>query len=281
MMRIKTHLSLAVCFIVMLIAIRWIGGSSADAQDLPQSSASAQSPTTSPELELPADSPIRKWFAELADSDAQVRDQASQDLMGISADDLPKLRQLMIETHPLAPDQTAALKDIVTQAYLASQKYDIADNQQTDISGNRDPFFLGLLWPPQTGNEIRMGVPVDERIPGFPSYRFLRRGDMIIGIFINPDASLLQYPNMETHNVPTLTAAINGPPRVQDIALQVLRNGQILKVRVKMAPRPLYADPLNQGSLHQFIADRAADAERYWNENFAPLLGRHVDEDAG
>jgi hypothetical protein len=266
----------------MLIAIRWIAGSSASAQDPSQTSdvANPQSVTTRPDLELAADSPIRKWFIALADADPQVRDQASEDLMGISGDDLPKLRQLVIESQPLVPDQTAALKDIVTQAYLASQKYDVTDGKQTDPSGGQGPFFLGLLWPLDTGSDPRLGVPVDERIPGFPSYRFLHRGDMIMGIFINPSATLMQFPNTETHNIDALKSAISTSPAAQDIALQVLRNGQVLKLRLKMAPRPLYADPANPGALRQFTADRAADADRYWNENFARLLGHDPVEEA-
>jgi hypothetical protein len=271
-LRSRRHLSLAVCFIVTAIAMCWMVGDSSSAEDR------ASSPTTQPDLELPADSPIRKSFTALADPDPALRDQASQDLMGMRADDLPKFRQLIIENQPLAPDQIAALKDIVTQVYLASQKYKVADEMLTDASGSQDPFFLGLLWATDTDPELRLGVPIDERLPGFPGFRFLRRGDMILGIYINPDAALLQFPNTETHNIETLKAAIAGSPRSQSIALQVLRDGQILKIPLKMAPRPLYAE--NPEALRSFISDRTHNADRYWHETYAPLLGQDIQQDA-
>ncbi len=216
----------------------------------------------------------------LADPDPRVRDQASENLMGISFEDLPKLRQLVIENQPLVPDQSAAMKDIVIQVYLAGQKYECVGGGLTDPSGNLGPFFLGLTWPLGLGSDERMGVPVEERIPGFPSYRYLRTGDMILGLLINPDATLQQFPNMPTHNSEMLSTAISSPARAQDMTLQVLRHGQILKVRLKMAPRPQIAELRDPKVTQQFVADRAVEGDRYWNENFAPVLGRHPVEDA-
>jgi hypothetical protein len=277
-MQSRTHLSLAILLSVMLVAIRWMGCSTARGQsaDVPTD----KSPATQPDEELPVDSPIRKWFGNLADPDPRVRDQAREDLMGIGRDDLPKLRQLIIENQPLLPDQAAALKDIVIQAYLASQKYDVSDGReikQTDPNGEQDPFFMGLLWPMEAGADSRLGVPVDERIPGFPSYRFLHPGDMILAIYMDPNATLRHFPNRPTQNVTDIKSAISSLPRTQNISLQVLRNGESLKIPIKMAPRPLDAD--TPDSLKQFISDRAVDADRYWNENFAPLVGRHPAED--
>ncbi len=240
----------------------------------------AQSTTaasTQPTVSFPPDSPIRKTFAKLADPDPKVRDQARQDLMGINADDLPKLRQLVIEHLPLSPDQLAALRDIVMQAYLAGEKYPAGDRSinpagvETDSNGTESPFFLGLTWGKDItdATDARLGVTVDERLPGFPSYRFLRKGDMILGVWIHPTDPLPKQPDWLTPNRQALIAAISGSPRSQDVVVQLIRNGQQMTVAIKMAPKPIYADP---DSLQTFKAMRVDRAETYWQENYAPLF---------
>ncbi len=266
----RTCHSVGICLALLLTTLRWVAqpvrGQSADpATTRPLS-------TTRPADELPAESPIRIWFARLADPDPRVREQAREDLMGISGDDLPKLRQLVIENLPISPNQASALRDVVLQAYLASEKYSIPSGGETDSTGTEGPFFLGMLWGPDTATDLRLGVTVDERLPGFPSYRYLRKGDMILGIFMDPTAPLLQLPNMETHDVASLKGAISAAPRNQNIQLQVLRNGELILVSLKMAPRPSDADQNAVGALKAFTSSRAERADMYWHENFAPLL---------
>ncbi len=240
----------------------------------------AQTPTpttqiaaTAPVSSFPVGSPFRRYFNQLTDPDPKVRDQARQDLMGIKGEDLPKLRQLVVDHLPISPDQTAALRDIVRQAYLASEKYDIPGGASTDPSGSDGPFFLGLMWGIELdAADTRLGVTVDERLPGFPSYRFLRKGDMILGIWIHPDTPLPKQPDWLTPNRQALISAISSSPRSQDIVLQLIRNGQVITVPIKMAPKPLDADPTHPESLQTFKALRAERAETYWQENFAPLF---------
>jgi hypothetical protein len=227
---------------------------------------------TQPSNEPAADAPMRRWFDRLADPDPKVRDQAKIDLMGISGDDLPKLRQLVIDHQPIAAGQASALHDIVEQAYLASLPYEPMDVKQTIAGGQQSPYFMGILWPRDFDSDARLGVTVDERLPGFPSYRYLRTGDMILGVLLNPNVSVLQFPNQETHTRQQLISAIGSSPDVQNIVLLVLRDGEQMRIPVKMAVRPIDADSNNPGSLRPFIADRANKADAYWQENFVPLL---------
>jgi hypothetical protein len=240
--------------------------------------AAGDPPATQPVNELAVESPIRHWFNQLADPDPKVRDKAKIDLMGIKADDLPGLRQLVIDKLPILPAQASALHDIVMQAFLASEPYKVPGGDESNASGTNGPFFLGIFWPNHDeDDEARFGVTVDERLPGFPSYQFLRQGDMILGVYIHPDEPLLQLPNMETHSRSALIAAIAGSPGTQNVVLEVLRNGEPMKIAVKMAPRPLDADGVAIGAIQAFNAVRVDRADAYFHENFAPLLEDQED----
>lgn len=271
-MRFPTRLTAVISSFAAIGLVRWIS--------IP--SASGQTPTTQPATqpsqaaaadEPAPDAPMRRWFDRLADPDPKVREQAKTDLMGISASDLPKLRQLVIDHQPIRPAQASALHEIVVQAYLAGQTYQAMNEKWITASDEDSPYFLGILWSPTSAeSDARLGVTVDERLPGFPSYRYLRTGDMILGVYLDPTVSLLQLPNMETHTREQLIGAIGSGPNVQKIVLLVLRDGEQIRISVKMAPRPLLADKLNPGSLTTFIADRNDKADAYWQENFVPLL---------
>src|SRR2546423_14648796 len=87
-------------------------------------SAPTTAPSTQSSAELPADSPIRGWFADLTSPDAAVRDRAQAQLMGISRDDLAGLRALIQQASPPAPSQVAALHDVVIHAFLTGETYE-------------------------------------------------------------------------------------------------------------------------------------------------------------
>jgi hypothetical protein len=233
----------------------------------------ATQPTTQPADELAANSPLRGWFKQLADPDPRIRDKAKIDLMGIRAEDLPKLRQLVIENQPISPAQSAALHDIVVQAFLADDKYEIAGGE-TDASGSGPTYFLGLLWPTPDDEQARLGVSVDVRLPGFPAFRFLRKGDMILGIYFDPEA---QFPDVQTHTQASVREAILGRPDAQKVVLQVLRDGEQIKVDVRMAPKPSFpaGEPID--AIIRFNAERVDRADAYWEANFAPLLEAKID----
>jgi hypothetical protein len=237
-------------------------------------------PTTQPANEPAANAPMRRWFARLADPDPKVRDQAKIDLMGLPAADLPKLRQLVIDQQPILPGQASALHDIVVQAFLAGESYESLSGDQTTITGKGPQYFLGIGWPNDfDDDETRIGVIVDERVPGFPSYRYLRTGDMILGIYLDPSLSLQQPPNTETHTRQKLIDTIKLQSDQQDIVLLILREGEQKRIAIKLAPRPLAArESLDPQPLIDFKADRADRADKYWQENFVPLL---EERDAG
>jgi hypothetical protein len=270
-------MALRFCLCLFLAALL-IGGLALHVNGDPAATAPA---TTQPAATFSADSSIRKWFVQLDDPDPKIRDSAKFELMGIAAADLPRLRQLVIDSQPVSPTQSAALRDIVLQSFLAGDPYTIKTDQgtaQTDASGATGPFFLGILWATvDLQDDARLGVSVDERLPGFPSYRFLRKGDMILGVYLDPDAPLSQLPNVETHNRTALIQTIFNAPAVQNVVLQVLRDGQTLKIPIKMAPRPMNADGNAVGSIRDFNNDRIHRAEAYWQQNFAPLLQAGTD----
>jgi hypothetical protein len=136
--------------------------------------AQAASPATQSSTQIPT------WFADLANRDAKVRDQARYNLMGITRDDLATLRQLVQKNRPLAPSQAVALRDIVMQVYLAGETYQ-------PFPGSSG--FLGVVYqgtvsnlaPDPPDDELR-GVVVINRMPGFCSFRALQDGDVIVGV---------------------------------------------------------------------------------------------------
>src|SRR4051812_38654450 len=76
----------------------------------------------------PADQ-IPSWFADLANRDASVREQARVNLMGISRNDLEQLRAIVEKSRPLAPSQAMELRDIVQQVFQATEPYQAAEDR--------------------------------------------------------------------------------------------------------------------------------------------------------
>jgi hypothetical protein len=109
--------------------------------------------TTQPAGRMAADvaraQQIRRWLGELADPQASVRDRAREELMGLKVKELALLRAAIQEAKTLEPSQTAALREIVTQVYLASQSYDRLDNG-----------FVGIMMSRTSGREPGMDVVV-------------------------------------------------------------------------------------------------------------------------
>jgi hypothetical protein len=232
-------------------------------------------PTTSPSTQpfvvdnLPADSPIRTWFTELASPDAAVRDKAQTQLMGISRNELGGLRELIADNRPLATAQIAALHDIVTHVFLATETYPLAPDGKS---------FLGVRWQPAdnfSSGPLSLGVTVEERLPGFPGFQLLREGDMIMGVIISPDTPMEQL--RPTPDPMSLQGAVGNAPPNQSILLLVLRQGQRMRISLKLAPKPadLSRDP-GDPIIENFLAGRLQRAEQFWQDQFAPLLRQSV-----
>jgi hypothetical protein len=198
-------------------------------------------------------SQIHTWFDQLSDRDAQVRDQATQNLMGISSSDLPILQKVVEDSRPLRPGQKVALRDIVSQVYLAGLAY------TPEPTGKP---FLGLSWGLNDSDTLS-GVLVSHRVPGFPAYRMLRDGDLITAIEERPGVPM---------DSSSFTQAIQNFHAGQTITLRLLRNGAPLRVPVQLRARPADIDIMQ---LEAWMSDHQTQADAYWDKNFASL----VDDD--
>jgi hypothetical protein len=201
--------------------------------------------------------PLRELFDQLNDARPEARRDALEKLMLISFDELPALRDVVEHARPVTPSQRVALREIVTQVVLAHEPY------APDPEGGG---FLGLIWPPLTpfveDSDPTQGVIVRRRVPGSPSYAQLRDGDVILSareIAVDP----VRFKNSFIELVKPFQAG-------QTITLQVMRDGKLLVVPIKLKPRPA-----NVGGqqLESWIAARLDIANEYWNNMFRLLVG--------
>ena len=91
---------------------------------------------------------------------------------------------------------------------------------------------------------------------------------MIVGVLLEPDLPLNRPPNMRTPTHGDLTAAVSPAGAGRRIAMEVLRDGEVIRVTVKLAPHPI----TDFANLEAMFADREARAEKYWQTEFVPLL---------
>ena len=219
----------------------------------------AQQPPERPEVAA-----IRQWFAELADSDAAVREAARLKLMGMRRQELPAFQKLVQDNLPLMPSQAAVLRQIVMQVYLAGETY-----QTTNAEG-----FLGVKMqetsvrlPAADGSEQlapAVGVVIVERMPGFVGARMLHDGDVILGVVERPDVRTLGM-----YEFQMVVKAVSPGTTIH---FQVLRQGQVVRVPVAPDPRPFEAD----GLMQDLINRRQKKAEDYWESQFRPLVRETV-----
>jgi hypothetical protein len=225
-------------------------------------------PATQPAEPTPAETAasIKSWFADLANSDAAVRSDALTNLMGLSRDDLETLKAVVEESRPLAPAQASVLRQIVTQVYLAGEHYE----------GHQTLGFLGIKMEQTVvgfrdvlsgaGSLPSGGVVIIERMPGFPGARMLRDGDVILSILDHPNT-----PMSDPENFRTLVTSIGAGNIVH---FQLLRQGQVIHVDVKLDPRPIEAD---QGfGITDLLERRRERADEFWNTHFAALVKEGV-----
>jgi hypothetical protein len=124
---------------------------------------------------------VAKWFNQLDDADAAVRESAYTKLLSLKAADLDALKQAVKSAEPLRPAQESALPGIVKQVYLSGVDYD----------GDASEGFLGVSLQDRDmtlqGTQPPQGVPhagllVSRCMPGFCGARVLREGDVILSI---------------------------------------------------------------------------------------------------
>jgi hypothetical protein len=219
-----------------------------------------QAPATQPAQDDARTQRLQTLFSELAHSDADIRERARVELMGMSRSDLPAFRLVVERSRPLLPAQSLVLREIVMQAYLAADSY----------PADRDIGFLGV----QLGNiglegeedAQAEGVLITGRIVGFCGYRMLRTGDVIL--------RLMEQPNVPLRSHAHLAAIIRTFPAGQTVQLEVLRQGQLVRVPILLDARPLELDQaLDLDNFQWRRDDRFQD---YWNRTFAPLVAEGV-----
>jgi C-terminal processing protease CtpA/Prc len=201
---------------------------------------------------------IRQWLTELADPQATVRGRTREELMGLKAKELATLRAAIQETKSLEPSQAAVLREIVTQVYLAGRPYERSD------SG-----FIGIRMDPDGPEAI-----VEGRLPGFPGYRWLRNGDVIVDIGERP----MPQPMGQT----AFIMAISNLKPGTTVHLKVLRQGKMIQVPVRLDARP--AAKLDEDDaeyklrVDAMMDQRIVEAQQYWRENFASLVDTSAKE---
>jgi hypothetical protein len=220
-------------------------------------------PATQPAAAPSDPASIKQWFAQLADADPAVRDEATSQLMGLSRADLPALRQIVQDEEPLAPAQIEALEQIAEQVFLSGDAY------ATDPNG-----FLGIQTDVVNLTSVdgapddhwARGIMVLKRISGFCGARSLRDGDIIMGIEEAPGVTFTDPSNF--------VQTIRGVGPGNTIHLQVLRAGNVRRVAVTLDPRPTEIDM--DPTMSDLVARRRGAFQAFWEKTFAPLLKEQV-----
>lgn len=115
-------------------------------------------------------------------------------------------------------------------------------------------------------NRYPIGIVVTDLWPGFPSFRYLQEGDMIVGIDeVRPIRAIREFQAEVASHKPGET-----------VRLRVLRRGVEREIEARVAARPKELGEFIAGrgiSREAFIGARLRVAEEYWNKEFAPRLG--------
>ena len=223
---------------------------------------SSSPPTTEP---VDEQSILKDALVQLSDRDPAVREGAREQLMGLSASDLPALRTAIEQMRPLAPGDANALRDIVKHVYLAGENSD----------GDASHGFMGI-----TMNDLQsvvaddgsnspepLGVVVEMRLPGFDGYRMLRDGDIILSISAEGiDPLRVRSSRMVMDTVRNLTAGSR-------VRLDLIRNGRRLQTTVTLDPRPTDLDRnAQQVNPADYREALEAKAQAFWIARFASVV---------
>ena len=242
---------------------------------------STTGPTTAPAAAT-LDPRIGRWYAALGDADPAVRDDAAEQLMGLGeSGDLDALLAVVrAAARPASPGAVVALHEVVCQDYLVLRDPYVAVGEAGDPGPHAGrSYVMGLNWPKDLPDSARVGVPVADRWVGFPARRLLRDGDLILGVYLNPDRPLLELPNLFTHKPEDLVGVMQRlPPGQRAVTLAILRDGHERTVRLPLAPRPIEGTGTAPMALDAFLAERRQRAEAYWQRAFAPAVDPSADD---
>ena len=136
-----------------------------------------------------------------------------------------------------------------------------------------EAFILGQSWPRDLrAGGRRLGVPVVDRWPGFPARRWLRDGDLILGLSDDPDGPPDCPPELPTHDVPDLLEAMRQCRSRPRVTLSLVRDGRPLRVTMDMVSEPAQTRRRHAAAVAAFALDRQRRADAYWRSTFAPLV---------
>jgi hypothetical protein len=212
----------------------------------------------------PATQPSERIEAMLRDAASihpAVRSQARHDLLGLSAADLPTLKNVASSMRPLRSEQWLALRDTVLHLSAAP----------LPVNGPKVG-FLGL-------SQVNVGMPFDsdvvqgaivpKRSLGYDVYRALEEGDVITGVDYKGDTLPIFRWNDLVITVQKLTPG-------QETVLHIRRDMETLAVRVKVAERAdldSRADINEQDQFNSELDSRVAVGRKRWSEEFVPAIG--------
>lgn len=201
---------------------------------------------------------MRTMFLELEHPDGKIRERARERLMGLKREDLKLLAKVVGEFAPLEDQMVDTIKDVVTHVYLSEDAYE-----------REDKGFLGITMP-RPGDEDRMQVMVETRMPGFGGFASLRDGDVIVDIVGQP----LPQPLDRDVFIDVIKAMKPGAVA----KLKVLRQGAVRIIPVKVSARPAEKAAVNalayEGKVAELLYRRSEEAEKYWKENFVAIVGQ-------
>ena len=198
---------------------------------------------------------LKNLIAQLGSDNPQLRDEARVQLMGLQRADLPALRAAALAQSPLLPGQVEQLREVVTQVYLSGEDY---HKNPADPRG-----FAGLRWGMDVLNEtFSTGIPVQERIPGFPAFRVLQTGDII--------TQVMEHPKTPLQHIADFINVVHLMQHGDVVHLSILRSGRTMSVALPLDFVPVDLDQhvVEDGWIDNWILARNQRAEDYWNSEF-------------
>jgi hypothetical protein len=220
----------------------------------------------------PADD-LRVWFKQLSDPRPDVREHARISLLTIPRARLVDLKTVVTESRPLSAAQAVEIRQIVEHVFLSGESY---------LSEPRGRGFLGVqlaeISVPESENSGTTNdgaerditrVMIASRFPGFNAYAMLRDGDVLVSI-VGSNTPLTGFRDLQQ-------AMIGADPGTI-IELEVQRAGRLIRVPVRLSPRPIFLKDANQAMENStaFGVEREDAANKYWEENFAKLLDQQT-----
>ena len=217
-------------------------------------------PATQPAAIEPS---LTQWLVDLDAKSPEIRATAAAKLLQLSRGDLPALKRVIERSRPISPGQLTVLHDVILHVWLTGESYPKLDTG-----------FLGLsLIPTNAWDDAggaTDGVVVIGRMPGFAAYGALQDSDLILEIKEVPGARF----NRVDEFAMTVARFRPGTP----LRLVVLRGSKQIVVPLKLSARPEAAGDLRgaRGDMDALLGQRILDAEKYYDENFARVLGDEI-----